>query len=739
MAIADQPTTVPTDLRLAQQRILRRLEIVRRRLRWHLLVEGVFWVVVACLAVVSVTLALDWQLRLNLPARLVIAVLAAGGILWVAIRRLIRPLLLPLNDLDLAELLDRRSPGVGQRISNVLQLPELLAHGDYASPTLVHAAVLECAQALDQVDLNATLNIERRHKLLAACGGFLLLAVVLTALWPQVASLWARRWLAGSTLRWPQQTYLSVVGLGDDATLLVPRGEMSLLQIDAAPKFVATDGGWTLHGRDEPLLVEGDKPPSSQAPEQVGIAYSGADGTSRRGSAVEFGAASFRYELPPLAEPIDVHLTGGDDWLGPIRIEPVDRPTVVSLEITALTPGRSEPTTEKIGDGTTQLLYLPQTKLTLKLVASAPLVSAEAFDKGTRLANWQRVDQRTYTLEWTMQESLALEFRLIGERGGLASKPYFLAIGLLKDREPRVAIQAKGVGRRITPMARLPLAMRVNDDFGVATVALDWERTALVEEKASVDTKHIDLQVAPVDANEPPRMQIDFDHELTLADQKVAPGNTLKLRATATDACALGAQSGHSRWLQFQVVTPDELFYEILMRQREQRAKFGTALESAKAQAQALTECTKGEEAVAISRAHQVIARAVWQNTNQLDASLVEMTLNDLGNAQMRENMQTAIISPLRSLHGDVLARLRTAVDAMAQQPKVADDQRAEAVAVSDQAVEIMQGILAQMSLWESFVDVIKQLEHVISNQGKVLNESEEMDKKRTDELFKED
>jgi hypothetical protein len=49
-----------------------------------------------------------------------------------------------------------------------------------------------------------------------------------------------------------------------------------------------------------------------------------------------------------------------------------------------------------------------------------------------------------------------------------------------------------------------------------------------------------------------------------------------------------------------------------------------------------------------------------------------------------------------------------------------------------------MQSILNQMALWESFVDVINQLKHVIEGQTGVLKSTEELEKKRIDELFSE-
>ena len=163
------------------------------------------------------------------------------------------------------------------------------------------------------------------------------------------------------------------------------------------------------------------------------------------------------------------------------------------MEITAQVPGSSEPKTETVGEGTSQFLFLPQTRIELRLVADQPLESAEVSNGGAPVAGWQRVDDRTYTLSWTMTESMALEFRLVGERGRLTSKPYFLAIGLLKDREPRVTIRSSGVGRRITPVARIPLAVRATDDFGVVSFGLELERTQVRDDKPEVTGDRLDL------------------------------------------------------------------------------------------------------------------------------------------------------------------------------------------------------------------------------------------------------
>jgi hypothetical protein len=371
-------------------------------------------------------------------------------------------------------------------------------------------------------------------------------------------------------------------------------------------------------------------------------------------------------------------------------------------------------------------------------VADQPLTEAEALDKGLPLADWQRVDERTYTSSWTMNESLALEFRLTGRRGRLVSKPYFLAIGLLKDRQPRLTIRSSGVGRRVTPVARIPLSVRANDDFGLASLALDWELTSIRDDKPHVEAKQLKLEEFTPQENSEPLTQFEYDNELALRDTGLTPGNTLKLRSVATDSCALGTQTGHSRWLVFQIVSSDELFYDILMRQREQRARFAAALESAKAQSKTLGQISQREDLPGLARAQQVINRQVWQVATQLDATLQEMTLNDLANPQARDNLQSTIIAPMRKLHEDLLTQLRGSIGGVIQNGEIAEDRRSQALELADQSIEVMQTILAQMARWESFIDVLNQLKHIIEGQTGVLTATEEAAKQRIEKLFDE-
>ena len=59
----------------------------------------------------------------------------------------------------------------------------------------------------------------------------------------------------------------------------------------------------------------------------------------------------------------------------------------------------------------------------------------------------------------------------------------------------------------------------------------------------------------------------------------------------------------------------------------------------------------------------------MWQVAGQLNGTLQEMTLNELGSATARELLEKAIIKPLRELHDGPLADLRGKLEALATAP----------------------------------------------------------------------
>ena len=107
-----------------------------------------------------------------------------------------------------------------------------------------------------------------------------------------------------------------------------------------------------------------------------------------------------------------------------------------------------------------------------------------------------------------------------------------------------------------------------------------------------------------------PLLDHQVRHDVLLQADPPKIGTVLRFVAEADDRCAHGAQTGRSSALQMQVVSPDELFYEILIRQRAERAKFLAALEAVEKQTPVLAGQPKPDDFLQVMRVHHTALAA---------------------------------------------------------------------------------------------------------------------------------
>lgn len=715
-----------------------RLAAVRADVRRHLWVSGLAWTWGTMFGLIALSMLADRLFPFNRAMRVMFLAAGVAVAAYMAIKHLYRPLSLSLADHDLAAVLDQHLPGVGQRVANVLELPDLMQGHAQASPAMVRLAVMEQARELETTDWKWPFDRQAKRRKSLVLAGTIFVAIVFCLAAPGFASLWAKRWLLLSNQRWPQHTYLMLVGLGRNETLSVPRGESVLLNVEANPKFEGTPGNWWLFGRGEPLLMESQVAPRSLIPDKVSVRYRPEGSSTKLGNFSRFAEGKFRYELPPVLEPTLIWIEGGDDWIGPIRIEPIDRPTISKLEIEVLAPGAKEPKTHTCEGTGSQLLFLRKSELKLHVTSSVPLRSASMESKSGKAPAFKRVGESEYEASWRMLKPLALEFQLVAAEGGLSSKPYFLAIDIQDDREPRVNVRSTGVGRRVTAVVKFPLSVRVLDDFGLTKVGIEVESEAPKQDQTQTTVNSIEVEMP--DLSESDKALTEYEPlpqpEISLREYGLPTGTVVKIRGLAADNCAEGSQTGYSRALSFQVVTAEELLYEILTRQRAERTKFSLATENEKSLTEPLAALVDPEQAQGLLRKHNLVARVVVQVANRLDATLLEMKYNDVGSEPVRDLLAKDVIAPLRTLHNESMSSLRGRLDSLANSTALDPDLLEDTRTLQAKVVTEMERILKAMAQWESFVDVVNQLQEVIKAEHDVLNSTEQERKERTNDLF---
>jgi hypothetical protein len=690
----------------------------------------------------AVLVLLDWCYRFSLPVRLILLALCIAGVLTtLGVRAFRRWKSAGIDELSLAVALDRYRPGIGQMVADVLQLPDLLNEPmASASPEMVRLAVQRAAAALADSDWRSLWNRKRTW----LHSSLLLFSLVVPALFgwraPHAARLSFARWLLGSSERWPQHTYLTVMGLDARGRILAPRDERFLVEVRSdLPEIESLAGKWVVHGRGEPLVLSW-KPEVPRAPETIQVREQTENGSTRAGLMVQADPVRFRHEFPSSSTSSMFELSGGDDWLEPLRLERVDRPALAATRLRVKEPGSNIPGFRNVEETRQHLLFLPDTEVEMTLEGTESLAEAQLKVHPGEPPALQRTGGRTFTARWTLREATTLEILLKSAETGLESRPAFLSIGTLKDREPRVTLRAVGIGGHVTSVATIPLTFAATDDFGLAALRLQTERTLSIEEKDKLERKTQRATVQLPLSADPARPPLDFQcrHDVALQTDPPAVGTLLRFLAEADDRCARGTQTGRSSALALQVVSPDELFYEILIRQRAERTKFLAVVETAEKQSPVLAGNPSVEDFLRVMRLVQSGSRQLDQIAGRIADTLQEMKLNQIGSAKSYHLLQEGVIDPIRALTAGPMNALRGMLQALAGVASSPGASKEAARRLHEEVVTKMRNILDQMSQWESFVDVVNQVADVIRMEQKVLQDTEKARESRTKEIFDE-
>jgi hypothetical protein len=308
-----------------------------------------------------------------------------------------------------------------------------------------------------------------------------------------------------------------------------------------------------------------------------------------------------------------------------------------------------------------------------------------------------------------------------------------------------VSLRHEGVRQRVTAVATIPLEVVVRDDFGVRSVGL----TTRIDrgERPSADEVGPSTEEA-ADTPSPPNEQstvlygpedpagetaVTRSHTLAADPWKLAVGDLISVTARGQDNCYTGFQEAESRRLVFRVVAAEELFREILLRQQEARARFRKAEEQAEELDHALATAELPGDAPDLLRRHRLVQREVWQVRRNLEESAEEMRLNQLGGQEADELIRRNVLEPMGRLHDQLMTRQRQALEAVTQgEPREAD----ELAGRQREIVDAMKGLLKSMAQWDSFIDVVNQLNAIIKIEEGVHRETESLREGEVETIF---
>ncbi|MGB2823787.1 MAG: hypothetical protein WBF17_22605, partial [Phycisphaerae bacterium] len=550
---------------LVRPEIRGKLSGLRLAISARLALEGLAWTLSALVALVFVTLAFDYFLRLERPLRALIMLLAAGGVLAVFWRHLVVPLRVPMDAPALALLVEGRFRQLGDRLISAIQFSR---SADIEALGVSTAMIARTAAEAN--DLAGPLRfkdvVERRgiFRTWAVAGCALVLLVGFGVWRGDILSRWFSRNVLFAETPWPQETYLSV--RGDPADFTVLRGDDLTVIVEVEPRSVVEPDHVTLHAR-----------------------YAGIGKTEERIDGDRDNPGRFVKVFPAVPEEFEFYITGGDDRRDardPHRVILIDPPAVRKVHFTIRHPSymkRARP--DELPGGSGALAVPIGAIVTVRAESNKPLRSAAILLDDTIVSEMRPqvgadgvsdTTGKRYSGSFEVAgankpATKVLRFALTDLEGHFSRRGAKYMIQLQPDHRPTVDLKKLRIGSSISPRAIIPLQLRIRDDHGIAS--------AEVLVRKSDGAKDANCQ--PVDLGVDVGREIDTRHDLDVEPLRLTPGLTIYVAARSTDtlpAAYGGPNVGSSGAMSFRIVKPEDLMEGYVQRQKQIRLEFLQAM-----------------------------------------------------------------------------------------------------------------------------------------------------------------
>jgi len=761
-------TTIETEPRLAPS-VGSAFDNLRARIRCYVWLEG-SGVALAWLGLAFwVSLAVDWLFEPPVITRVLMLGAVGLVLLGIVVHLIGRRAFVPLTDSNMATVLERRFAQFDDSLLTAVVLTDGRHDLTRLNPEMLARTCREAEERIGGVRLREVFNPVPRNRSLAAAAVLAASIVAFGLQAPEAMGVWAERCLRLSSELWPRKTRLEVEGFNEENNYT---------------KKVA-------RGSDLEVIARADLR-AELVPRTAEVRYRNEGGSRRWATMNRLGEAElgkddfqrYSYTFQGILTSIDFDVKGGDCTVRDHRIQVVESPTVAEMKLHLKLPqytGRPERELPVTG-----VMQIPEgTDVTVLARANKELTGVRVDVDVESSSRWQNVIEADQLAEDRMgfellvpslREDMVLDFTLSDTDGITAAEPVRLSLVVVPDEPPQMEVRLSGIDKAITPFARLPLAGRITDDWGLSrawfehaaegqdprttAIGLPWGHTTdlPLEDLAALEVEPLGLE----------------------------PGQKLLVSVKAADRYDLEPEphvGTSERWL-LDVVTPDQLramleARELVLRQRFERIiqevtetrdllvriKLGEELDAPEEKdedaaggvepedelgAEALEEDnTKSRELTLSNLRVQRAVTNTHKSTHEtlgvaesFDDIRLQLINNRIDTEELNRRLSEGIADPLRRIAGEMfpelerrLERLEAELEDAQLGPKARDEARRQA----DEILIEMRKVLDRMLELEDFNEALELLRAIIKLQEDLEGQTRERQKQKIRELLEED
>lgn len=790
---------------------------VRSRLRRDALLAGISTVACGFALLFWGTLGLDtgwFQLqRMELPVglRSMLLVLLIPVVLLLFARRILHPLLRSIGDHDVALLVERRFPQFQDRLVTAVESSRGLPVDGPLSMEMLRRAVSQAelqAATVQEADLFET----RRLRNLAIAAAVLLCSILIPSMFnPGLPQRWWNAFVLCQEVYWQRTTLVHVAAIAqpDDR------------RVEFRPLAEGSQALVYRHPRSADLELEFSIPEHDSetgrtwiVPDRIRVDVIRRDGSRSRAWVNSSDGRRYRFFVTQLREPVQIEVLAGDYRnLQPWLVEIVDVPGLDSIRLQCVYPEYTgwNQLRETAVTVTGSELPLPEgTAFQLAARAAKPLQSARILTERFEIEG-DRAGSRVVFFDGRVQPvtgpaligsdgvTIQAGFRVLttsesetsavaGAAGGggpaaagdrqllnilpntslrfalhdmddvKSASPETLRISGVRDVPPVVVAQLTGIGNSITKRARIPVAGRLRDDYGLQSARFEFQ----VDDETGWRPRNFRSVPQPGSTDFSLSRGVDEAFEyFEVQPLELSEGQSLTLSVVAADGNpSPGPGQTRSAPLAFQIVSDDELLSILYTREIGLRTRFEEVIgqledirrdlefhQQVAVRADAAGAGAAETDVASLSTCGSRSGNSLRRQANELNAiiesfeEIVRQLVNNAIPLHNAETMQAGIVDPLKQAR-DVavpqvdraVAAFRTAVTERVPVAELAKRSEAELAGL----ITALRAILDNVRDLAEFHEALRDLKQLSEEQQRLMEETKRLMKNRLlDDLLK--
>ena len=726
--------------------VRRRLLALKAALRAHLVGKGLALVLIALVAGVFFSFAVDRKLDMERSQRAVILAAALAGVGYVLWRFLLRPLGVPMDPEELALVFEHHYPQLDDRLISTLQFSFADVERLGSSEGLVREVAKQANAMAGGLDSTAPLEGRETWKRLGIAAAAVAILVTFSILRAEDMGPWFQRNILFRDIDYPRETYLEVEV---EPGLEVVRGGSITVTVTADLRYVVPDEV-IFHKKFPGLGTEREAVRAGQAQPNV-----------------------FVKKFENITERFEFRVTGNDHTTEWYEVNVVDPPELVSLRFTISYPGYMDRPKAAVSAQHGVLSIPPGSRLTMAgrankdLAASVLLLDSqpvppelgrlevEDITDADGKVKRRGVKGFLQLADRVKAPSLTLQIKLEDTRGIINPRGAMYVVRIEPDGAPSVHVDRKGIRGDISTRAMLPLVIQVRDDHAVSGIEVMVETTPPPAEPAEPS------EAGPAGAEPRPtsrpattrpvkrtfvvpdvptgQRHVSVPHTVDLEPLKLVVGQFVRVQAAATDSLPKsfgGPNRATSALHTFKVVSDEELLRELLRRQKEIRDAFRRAVDMQAAvrdRVRAVSDQLVGGGGIdpevrrrlnLAAKDQRSIAMQCSVTAQQMQEVLDEIVANRIGTPTQERNLAGKIIRPLEDISKKPMSDVAASLVRASKQTDVG-----ALGEFSARRAEILDGFHSRL------VSIYKQMEKERSRQElvnwlkRILGDSEEVER----------